>query len=402
MGSYRRGIRINRGQFALQILQVFLVGLMAGLERSALPALGRSLGLAPDAFFLLASFLISFGLVKGALNSVAGTLADRWGRKRVLLIGWLAGLPIPLMLWLAPTWGCILVANALLGFQQGFTWTMTVTSQIDLADSRERGLAVGINEATGYVGVGLAGFLTGALATAIGARAGLALFSLSVVVLALLSSLTLRETLFWAHAEGQQAPSAPEPLGRAFVRISFLNTSTRALCQGGVANKIADAFVWALLPILLRQEGLSPTGVGEVVGLYGAIWGLNQLWTGHLSDRIGRKGPIVAGFLLLVLSLAALGWLRGRLAWFLDAGGMGLGMALLYPNLIAAVSDVIPAQQRGQGLGVYRYWRDTGYAIGGLVLGGVAQISQDLRVPLELTALLVALSGLWIALTPLR
>ena len=399
---HARGIRINRGQFSLQMLQVFFVGLIIGMERAVLPAVAREFGVAGGAFLFLASFVLSFGLVKGAVNLLAGGLGDRVGRKPVLLAGWLAAIPIPLLIYYAPDWWWIIAANALLGVNQGFTWTMTVTSQIDLASSHERGLAVGINEATGYVAVGLAGLGAAFLAQQVGARPALLYFGLATIAAALATLVRVYDTLAWVHAEHAEAhrplPEGGAPsLAATFVRISFRDRAGRALCQGGIVNKIADTLVWVMFPVFFKTHGAPLLEIGWLTGVYAMIWGLSQLWTGHLADRIGRKRPIVAGFLLLAggISVTALG--RGVGVWLPAAVIMGVGMALLYPNLIAAMSDRAPPLIRGKALGTYRYWRDTGYAIGALLLGSIAQLANGALPAIWTTAVLVAASGLWIA-----
>ncbi len=400
--AYQRGIARNRGQFLLQTLQVFFVGLVIGMERTVLPSLAQDFGVAKGAFLFLASFVISFGLVKGALNLVAGSLSDHIGRKRVLLLGWIAGIPIPLLIFFAPNWWWIVAANVFLGINQAFTWTMTVTSQIDLAGSRQRGLAVGINEAAGYLGMGLAGLATGYLAVLYGPRWALLLFGLGVILLALVLLLRVRDTIAWVHAEHAAHPVSSPPPRRSwmqgFLEVSFRNPRYRAFCQAGVANKVADTLVWVLFPLYFLEHAMGVVAIGWITGVYGAVWGLSQLWTGHLADRIGRKIPIVSGFFLLSAGLLATALLQGFVLWVLAALIMGLGMALLYPNLVAAMSDLAPPLERGRILGVYRYWRDTGYAIGGLLLGLVAQWSNEIRPAIWVTAGIVALSGLWVAL----
>lgn len=402
-----RGIRANLGQFTLQSLQVIFVGLMIGMERTVLPVMSPQFGVKPHAFFFLASFVMSFGLVKGALNFVAGGLSDRLGRRRLLLFGWLTGIPIPLLIFFAPNWWWVIAANLFLGVNQAFTWTMTVTSQIDLAADDQRGLAVGINEALGYVAVGTAGLITGYAALSYGPRPTLLVFGLTTILLALLMLSRIQDTLAWVRAEHAQAITVPTPSARTpsrslwatFKEVSFRHPTYRALCQGGVANKIADTLVWVLLPIYFKAHGLTVTHIAWITGLYAIVWGLSQLGTGHLADRIGRKAPIVAGFALLAVALIAIASLQSFASLMSAALVMGLGMALLYPNLIAAMSDLAPPLERGRILGVYRYWRDTGYALGGLILGLVAQLTDQVEPAIWLTAALVAGSGLWIALT---
>lgn len=401
--GHRRGIAKNPGQFSLQTLQVFFVGLIIGMERAVLPAVARDFGVAPGAFLFLASFVLSFGLVKGALNLVAGGLADRFGRKPVLLAGWLAGIPIPLMIYFAPNWWWIIAANVFLGINQGFTWTMTVTSQIDLASSHQRGLAVGINEAVGYAAVGFAGLGAAVLAQRIGARPALFGFGLVTIALALLALFRVRDTLAWVKAEhaetSEPAPPGEAPgLGAIFLRFSFRDRAGRAICQGGIVNKIADTLVWVMFPIFFRTHGAGLIEIGWLTGVYAMVWGFSQLWTGHLADRIGRTAPIVTGFFLLALGIAATALARTPAIWLAAAAIMGIGMALLYPNLIAAMSDRAPPLIRGKALGTYRYWRDTGYAIGALLLGAIAQLTSAALPAIWVTAALVAGSGLWILL----
>jgi MFS family permease len=398
---HQRGIAVNRSQFALQALQVFFVGLVIGMERAVLPTVSQDFGVAPGAFLFLASFVLSFGLVKGALNLVAGGLADRFGRKPVLIVGWIAAIPIPLLIYAAPNWWWIVVANVFLGISQGFTWTMTVTSQIDLAGSHQRGLAVGINEATGYVAVGLAGLGAAVLTHAIGARLALLVFGLVTIAVALASLSRVRDTLAWVKVEHAEihgdGPQVPMPgLGAIFVRISFRNRAGRAICQGGVVNKIADTLVWVMFPLFFKDHGAGLVEIGWLTGTYAMVWGLSQLWTGHFGDRVGRKYPIVTGFFLLAAGIVFTAIGRGPALWLPAAVIMGVGMALLYPNLIAAMSDQAEPLIRGKALGTYRYWRDTGYAIGALLLGVVAQFAQIPLPTLWITALLVAGSGVWL------
>jgi MFS family permease len=402
---HHRGIWANLGQFTLQTIQVFFVGLTIGMERTVLPTLSGEFGVAKGAYLFLASFVLSFGLVKGALNLVAGNLADRIGRKRVLLLGWLAGLPIPLLIYFAPNWWWIIAANVFLGVNQAFAWTMTVTMHVDLAGSHQRGLAVGIDEAAGYAAVGLAGLGTGYLASLYDPRWALLVFGLTVIGAALLVMIWVQDTLPWVHVEHAQMKADGKHTGddaahwvNIFLLVSFRHATYRALCQGGVVNKIADTLVWALFPVYFRASHLSLVQIGWITGIYAMVWGLSQLWTGHLADRIGRKPPIVAGFSLLALGIALTAATGAVLWWSAAAAIMGLGMALLYPNLIAAMADLAPPLWRGRALGTYRYWRDTGYAIGALVLGAVAQWAHGATPAIWATAALVALSGLWIAL----
>ncbi|MDE2120271.1 MAG: MFS transporter, partial [Betaproteobacteria bacterium] len=387
---YAQGIRVNLHQFVWQAVQVGFVGLVIGMERTVLPVVAaRDFGVPRSSFLYLLSFVISFGLVKGALNFVAGRLSERIGRKTVLVLGWIAAIPIPLLIDVAQSWWWIVAANLFLGVNQGFAWSMTVTSKVDITRAEQRGLATGINEFAGYAAVGLAGLATAWLAQLYGPRHALLGFASGVITVALITALVfVRETLPWAraehlrHASGRHAGPRPRfadglpehPTARqVFGYVSWRHPTFSALCQAGVANKVADTLLWVLFPLYLHGHGLGLVQVGWVTGVYGMSWGASQLWTGPLSDRIGRRSPVVAGLWLLAAGVAAAVLVRGFAAWLGAALAMGVGMALLYPNLIAAVADIAPPAWRSSALGTYRYWRDTGYAIGALVLGLVAQ-----------------------------
>ena len=412
---YVQGIRVNLHQFVWQAVQVFLVGLVIGMERTVLPVVAaRDFGVPKSSFLYLLSFVISFGLVKGALNFVAGRLSERIGRKTVLVLGWLAAIPIPLLIGFAQSWWWIVAANLFLGINQGFAWSMTVTSKVDITRAEQRGLATGINEFAGYAAVGLAGLATAYLAGVVGPRHALLAFALVVIAIGMATALVfVNETLPWAHAERQRhasgnhvgarprfATGLPEqPTARqVFVYVSFRHRTFSALCQAGVANKVADTLLWVLFPLHLHGRGLSLVQVGWVTGIYGLSWGASQLWTGPLSDRIGRKGPIVAGLWLLGAGIAASVMVDGAAAWMLTAAVMGVGMALLYPNLIASVADIAYPSWRSSALGTYRYWRDTGYAIGALALGLIAQARGELLPAFWATAAWLAASGAWVLL----
>ncbi|TAL85689.1 MAG: MFS transporter [Rhodanobacter sp.] len=408
-----RGIRNNASQFAMQTLQVVFVGLTLGTERTVLPTLASDFGVPKGAFLWLASFVIAFGFVKGLVNFAAGAMADRIGRKQVLLWGWLAALPIPFLLLYAQNWGWVVAANVFLGISQGLAWSVTVISMVDLAHTEQRGLAIGINEFGGYAAMGVAGLLTGVLAAAFGPREALFGFSLIVIVIAWLATVAfVRETRGFAHAESRahRAGRLDEPRARIpqtrserpgareiFTLVSFRHPTFRALSQAGVANKVADTLVWILFPIYLHQRGLGLISIGWVTGVYAAVWGASQLWSGLLSDRIGRKWLIASGLWLVALGIVGVVLLQGFILWLAAAALMGTGMAMLYPNIIAAVNDISDPRWRGASLGVYRYWRDTGYAIGGLLLGWVAQVSQHVVPAFWTTVVLLLASGLWVA-----
>ncbi|GAB3486820.1 MFS transporter [Curvibacter fontanus] len=409
------GIRHNLPQFLHQLLQVLLVGLTIGMTRTVVPALAsEEFGVPKGSFMLLISFVVAFGFVKGTLNFVAGRLSENIGRRKVLLLGWLSALPIPFMILWAPSWGWIVAATVLLGVNQGFAWSMTQTSKLDLTRPEQRGLAIGLNEFAGYVGVAIAGIVTGYLAAAWGARNGLLVFGLVVIVSALLLTLFfVKETLPWAQAEGARhaAGKAAGPVPRyprgvpaspstwqMFQLMSWRDRRLAALCQAGLVEKFVDALIWVFYPVFLYQQGLSLPQVGWVIGVYGFVWGGSQLFTGKLSDRIGRHGPNVAGMWLCGVGVAMMLLGSGVAWWSLSAAVSGLGMALLYPNLSAAVADISHPNWRGSAIGIYRFWRDLGYGIGALGLGGVAHFSGHMEGAFWFVAISMMLSGglLWL------
>ena len=408
--TYQHGIDVNRVQFAHQLLQVLLVGLTLGLMRTVVPALAESeFGVPKGSFMLLMAFVVAFGFVKGTLNFIAGRLSERLGRKTVLLIGWLVALPIPFMILYAPTWNWVVAATVLLGVNQGLTWSVTQTSKLDLAHRRQRGLAIGLDEFSGYFGVALGGVLTAYLATSLGAREGLLYFGLAVLLTAIaLTIFGVRETLPWARAEGArqandqwthacltQSVSEHPSAWEIFTLMSWRNRCMFAFCQAGLVEKFVDALVWVFYPVYLYQQGLSLARIGWVVGAYGFVWGLAQLFTGRLSDRIGRKRPIVWGMWLCGagVGLTLLG--EGLAWWSFSAALTGFGMALLYPNLSAAIGDIAHPNWRGTAIGIYRFWRDLGYGIGALALGAVGYLSGTISAGFWFVAISMALSG-WV------
>ena len=411
---YEQGIRQNRGQFAQQLLQVFFVGLTIGMQRTVVPVLAESeFGLPHGSTMLLMAFVVSFGFVKGGMNFVSGRLSERVGRRRVLIWGWCIALPIPFIFLYAPTWNWIVAANVLLGINQGFAWSMTVTSKLDIVKHNQRGLATGLNEFAGYGGVALAGVVTSYLALAFEPRWSLFVFGLAVICLALLSALLFsKETLPWARAESAAHAAGthdgPRPLypdnvaehpstAEIFALVSFRHRTFAALSQAGCIEKFVDALVWVLFPVYLHGHGLSLVEIGWVVGVYGFVWGGSQLWTGPLSDAVGRKLPIVIGMWTCAAGIAATMLVDGVFAWSITAGITGVGMALLYPTLIAAVGDISHPNWRGSSLGVYRFWRDIGYGIGALLLGLIVDSFGTLEAGFWFTSVAMALSGLWVA-----
>jgi len=406
----RHGIRHNLDQFLHQLLQVLLVGLTIGMMRTVIPALAESeFGVPKGSFMLLTAFVVAFGLVKGVLNFAAGRLSERFGRKAVLLAGWIVALPIPVMILYAPSWSWIVAATVLLGVNQGLTWSMTQTAKLDITRADERGLTIGLNEFSGYVGVAAAGIITGYMATTFGAREGLLIFGLAVVLLAIgLTLLWVRDTLPWAKAESARhragIVSGPRPrlpsnisdhptTWEVFALMTWRDRRMAAFSQAGLVEKFVDALIWVFYPVYLYAQGLSLAGIGWVVGVYGFVWGGAQLVTGRLSDHIGRQKPIVWGMWLCGAGVGLMLMHKSILWWSFSAAVSGFGMALLYPNLSAAVADIAHPNWRGSAIGVYRFWRDLGYAIGALALGWVAHASGSIAAGFWLVTISMMASG---------
>ncbi len=403
------GIRENLTQFVHQLIQVLLVGFAIGMMRTVIPALAESeFGVAPGSFMLLTAFVMAFGLVKSVMNFVAGRLSERIGRKRVLLLGWVIALPIPAMIWAAPNWGWIVAATVLLGVNQGLCWSMTQTAKLDITRADQRGLTMGLNEFSGYVGVALAGVVTAYAAEAMGARLGLLTFGMLVVVLALVLTLVwVRDTLPWAKAETAahkiSVPKDPPryPTGvsdrpstaEIFAVMSWRDKRLVAISQAGLVEKFVDALVWVILPVFLVAHGASLTEMGWIVGSYGFVWGGSQLFTGRLSDHVGRFWPNVLGMWICGAGVALIVLGDSAVWWSMSAGIAGFGMALLYPNLGAAVADITPPAWRGSAIGVYRFWRDLGYGIGAFGLGLAAHVTGALEAAFWFVALSMAASG---------
>jgi MFS family permease len=396
------GLRENAAQFSLLIAVNVLVGAMIGLERSTLPLIGEDeFGLGSSAAVL--SFIVAFGFAKSLTNLGAGALAERVGRRRLLIAGWAFALPVPLLVAVAPGWGWIVAANLFLGVNQGLAWSMTVLMKIDLVGPARRGLALGLNESAGYGGVALAAALSGWLATDFVARDVLVVVGLAVAVLALgISVLFVRDT--GDHVAVEQArhhadeDGRPPSMREAFPAATYRRPALRSCSQAGLVNNLNDALAWGLVPLFLASEGAGAGQIGLVAGLYPGVWALAQIWTGHWSDSVGRKPLIVAGMLVQAAALALLAASGGAITTAAVAAiGLGAGTALVYPTLIAAISDAASPVARPAIVGVYRFWRDMGYVVGGLVAGLVAD-AVDFTAAIAVVACLSAVSGLWVAL----
>lgn len=403
------GIRPNLTQFVHHLIQVLLVGFALGMTRTVVPALAETeFGVAKGSFLLLTAFVVAFGVVKAAMNFVAGRLSERIGRRRVLILGWIVGLPIPLIIWLAPSWSWIVAATVLLGVNQGLCWSMTQTAKLDITRAEERGLTLGLNEFSGYVGVALAGVVTAYAAAALGARTGLLVFGGATVLLALaLSVIWVKDTLPWATSDAARhkagtaptnrpryAPAAERPTTwEVFALMSWRDRRLAAVSQAGLVEKFVDALVWVIFPVWLHGKGVALPDIGWIVGVYGFVWGGSQLVTGRLSDHVGRFWPNVLGMWISGAGVGMVVLGSGTLWWSVSAGVAGFGMALLYPNLSAAVADITPPTWRGTAIGIYRFWRDLGYGIGALGLGLVGQITGALEGAFAFVALSMLASG---------
>lgn len=384
--ALKLGLYANREQFWLLVLVNAFVGAMVGLERTVLPLIAEvEFGLASKTAAL--SFIATFGVVKALTNFFAGRLSDRHGRKRVLLAGWLFGIPVPLLVMWAPTWSWIVFANVLLGINQGLAWSTTVIMKVDLVGPRQRGLAMGLNESAGYLAVALSALATGYIAAAHGLRpepfylgiafaaAGLALSYLFVRETR--HNVALEEESFQAHsttgAYGVDVSANAELSGREiFARASWKDPALSSASHAGMVNNLNDGLAWGLFPLFFAAAGMNVAQIGILSFTYPAVWGLLQLWTGALSDRWGRKGLIAGGMLVQSAALAIIALVRGFWPWVGAAALLGLGTAMVYPTLLAAIGDVAHPRWRASAIGIYRLWRDSGYAVGALLAGALA------------------------------
>jgi MFS family permease len=395
------GLRANWKQFWLLVLINAFVGAMVGLERTVLPLIAeREFGLASKGAAL--SFIMTFGLTKALANFAAGRLSERVGRKRVLVAGWVAGLPVPFLVMWAPTWSWILFANVLLGINQGLAWSTTVVMKIDLVGPQRRGLAMGLNEFAGYLAVAASAFATGLIATRYGLRPepfylGIAFASLGLA----LSLLFVRDTTAHAEAESRMRESRmpdekPVATRDLFARVSWRNPALSSASQAGLVNNLNDGLAWGLFPLYFAAAGLPLREIGILAALYPATWGLVQLWTGALSDRWGRKGLIASGMLVQGVALLGMTLAQGFLPWATAGIALGVGTAMVYPTLLAAVGDVAHPSWRASAVGIYRLWRDLGYAIGAVLAGTIAD-ALGMSAAIAAIGVLTIASGLLVA-----
>jgi MFS family permease len=390
----RLGLRENIGQFGLLVLVNAFVGAMVGMERSILPAI------AEEQFHLAArtgilSFIAVFGVTKALTNYATGRIADRGRRKGLLLAGWMFAVPVPFMLMWAPSWNWVLVANALLGVSQGLTWSTTVIMKIDLVGPERRGLAMGLNECAGYVAAALSAFATGFVASRVGLRPEPFYLGIGFVAAGLGLSLFVRET--WGHVtvESRNATTS-NVVDDVFWRTTFGDRNLSSVSQAGFVNNFNDGMAWGLFPLFFAAVGMNLAQIGTLAAIYPAIWGIGQLVTGALSDRIGRKWLIAPGMWVQAIGIGMVAVSDSFAGFAAGASLLGVGTAMVYPTLLAAISDIAHPTWRASAIGVYRLWRDLGYAVGALVTGVVADM-LNVSAAMWLVAALTFVSGLVVA-----
>jgi len=400
MSTMRLGLRENLPQFALLVVLNAFVGAMVGLERTVLPLLGeQEFGLSSKT--AITSFIVSFGVTKAVINLVAARLSDRIGRKPILVVGWLFALPVPFLIIAAPAWWWIDLANVLLGANQAMAWSMTVIMKVDLVGPKRRGLALGLNEFAGYFAVGVMSWLTGYIAAHSALRPQPFYLGIVIAVVGFIVSLVfVRETRPYAHLEASTSPQAATAVRPSLATVFYVttlgNVSLFAACQAGLVNNLNDGMSWGLYPLFFASYGLGVASIGVIKAVYPAVWGILQIATGPLSDRFGRKELIAGGMIVQAGGI----WLTVLVptygVWLLGAALQGLGTAMVYPTLLAAITDHAHPTWRATSLGVYRFWRDLGYAIGALLSGAVADF-VGLGAAIHLVAALTLASGLVVA-----
>lgn len=387
------GIKENLINFILLVVTNFFVGSMVGLERTILPIIGEEdFGLASASAAL--SFIISFGFSKAIVNYFAGAIADRLGRKKVLLIGWSIGLLVPLLVIFATSWWMIVVANIFLGINQGLSWSMTVNMKIDLSKPTQRGFAVGLNEFAGYIGVAVMAGVSGFVATNFSNRPEPFYLGIIIVVIGFILSLLVRDTEEHIKLQTKSSNNGPTLSAKEVFKITtFKNKSLSSITFAGLSTNLKDGMAWGLFPLFFTGVGLTVSEIGVLVAIYPASWGFFQLFTGALSDKIGRKWFIVGGMWLQALSLWMILFVNEYSLWFIAAILLGLGTAMVYPTLQASISDIAQPEWRASSMGVYRFWRDSGYAFGALFAGFIADM-LNISWAIGLVALLPLIAGI--------
>ena len=372
MTQAQLGLKENWQQFSLLVLVNAFVGGMVGMERSILPELAEvEFHLAAKTAIL--SFIVVFGITKALTNYFAGSLANKYGRKKLLVIGWIFALPVPFLLIYAPNWSWIIVANVFLGINQGLAWSSTVVMKIDLVGAKNRGFAMGINEAAGYLAVGAVAFLSASIANAYGVRPYPFYIGIVLAIFGLLSSIFLiKDTRSFVQREGEESKATL--LKNIFSETSWKHPNLSAISQGGLVNNLNDGMIWGLFPILLISKGFSAIELAQIIAIYPAVWGLSQLFTGKLADRYPKKSLLFWGMFIQGLAILGFIWAQSFAAFAALSVLLGLGTAVVYPTFLAAIADNTHPSQRAQSIGVYRLWRDLGYAVGALLTGILADV----------------------------
>ena len=376
------------------LLQVMFVGILLGLFRTAIPALSESIFNVPkDSFIFLSTFIIAFGLVKGIANYFAGTLADQYDRKAVLLIGWLIALPVPLIIYFADNWYYIILATFIIGINQGLTWSVTQISSVDITKTERRGFTVGLNEFSGYFGVAIGGVLVSYMTSLFTVKIALFLFSSIFILIALLYCIFLIEdTKKYANILKKEDPE------NMFIYVSWKNKKLFAYSQAGHVEKFIDTCIWIFFPVYLFNNGMTLIEISLIVGTYAMTWGVMQIFSGLYSDFVGRNLLIITGMLLCAITLPVCLLSLELTSWLICSFILGIGMALLYPSISSAVNDNCEDSWRASGIGIYRFWRDTGYATGALGLGIVSSLI-NIEASFVFVSISILLSTLILILT---
>jgi MFS family permease len=402
--AIRLGLRPNINQFLILVLVNAFVGAMVGLEQTVVPLIGKDI-FHIESNTLIVSFIASFGMVKAILNLLAGNFSDRWGRKKVLVLGWIFGLPVPFILLFTPSWNWIIFANVLLGINQGLAWSMTVNMKVDLVGKKNRGLALGFNEFAGYIAVAIVGFVTGYLASLFGLKPYPFYIGIVFAMLGfLISWLVVRDTTKYTALEiknhessGNNSTSTISNLTfrQVFLQTSYKNRSLLAVSQAGLVNNLVFGVSWGLFTLYFASFGISVNDIGFLKALHPGIWGVLQLVTGSLSDRLGRKMLIYPGMIVQSIGIWTILFTNSFFSWIIGMSLLGIGTALVYPTLLAAISDIAHPRWRATSLGVYRFWRDLGFVLGAVGIGFIADIST-ISIAIQFVAWIALTSGIFV------
>lgn len=366
------GLRDNWKQFTLLVIINAFVGGMVGMERSIIPQIA-SVEFHIAAKTAILSFIIVFGIIKAFTNYYTGTLSNKFGRKRMLIVGWIIGVPIPFILMFAPNWNWIIAANILLGINQGITWSSTVVMKIDLVGEKQRGFAMGLNEFAGYISVAIVAFLTGWVASEYGVRPYPFYLGIGLVILGLVSSIFfLKDTI--QHVKAETMTNTIPKLKNIFWDTTWKDKNLGSVTQAGLVNNLNDGMVWGIFPMLLAAKGFSIREIGIITAIYPAVWGIGQLFTGKMADKLCKKNMLYIGMLLQAIALILLVWANTMTHFVILSSILGWGTAMVYPTFLATVAENTNPQDRAKSIGIFRLWRDLGYAIGAILTGIIADL----------------------------